>query len=217
MILGRAPPSGEDFDAMMSLDLPNYVGGSITHATNVSKVMLYSDPLFGVYDTTVKEGIAQEFAEHAKTLYSLAKDSAFAYIFESEAALCELLSVKYDLGARTREAYAKGDKNALSSLLCDYDKASELLEVFYKKFRTLWFCENKPHGFDTQEIRIGALMLRLRSSKERIEAYINGEIDRIEELEEKLLDPDGGGEELQKKLPLINSWGRNASVNVISW
>ena len=217
--------TGEDFDAMMALDLPNHVAGWDPHnndylgsrANNSSKVMLYNDPFLGVYDSIVKEGVADEYRGHANTLYALAKKSAsFAYVFEAEAALCEFLSHKYDLGARTRAAYQGGDKDALSALVVEYEKASELLEVFYKKHRARWHAENKPHGFDVQEIRLGAVMLRLRSCRERLLAYLAGEIEGIGELEEILLDVYGKGEVHTKRLPMSYSWSENITVNVLN-
>ena len=47
--------------------------------------------------------------------------------------------------------------------------------------------DNKPHGFDVQEMRLGALLYRIDSCRRRILSYANGKIDRIEELDEKLL------------------------------
>ena len=46
--------------------------------------------------------------------------------------------------------------------------------------------DNTP-GFEVQEARLGGLMLRVSSCRERLEAYLAGKIDRIEELEEKIL------------------------------
>ncbi len=209
--------TGEDYDAMMALDMPNLIGDAVDERTNLAKVMLYNDPLLGVFDSTVKDGVAKEFSECAKKLYTLANDSAYAYIFNFEATLCELLSHKYDLGARTRAAYKSGDKSALAALIPEYDRVSELLDKFHASFKTLWYKENKPHGFDVQEIRLGGLMLRMRSAKARVEDYLAGNIDKIEELEAQLLDVHGGGTELSQKLPVINSWQRSASVNVMSW
>lgn len=93
-----------------------------------------------------------DYMAHAKTLYENAKESKYAYIFESEAALCELLSVKYDLGIRAREAYKNGDRKELAAIVKDFEKASGLLEVFYQKFKALWMKENKPFGFEIHDI-----------------------------------------------------------------
>ena len=205
--------TGEDFDAMMALDLPNRVAPNDARRSDVSKVMLYNDPLVGIYDTVVNKNAPADYKAHASTLYAYAKDSRYAYIFESEAALCELLSVKYDLGMRAREAYAAGDKDALRAIAKDFDRAMALLEVFYRKFKALWEKENKPFGFEVQDIRLGGLMQRLRSAKEKISAYANGEIGQIEEYEIELLDYVRPG--TRGKMPHCNSYATIASPNIL--
>ena len=56
----------------------------------------------------------------------------------------------------------------------------------------MWYTDNKANGFDVQEIRLGGVLQRLESQKERLQAYINGEISKIEELEEKRSECTGG-------------------------
>ena len=203
--------TGEDYDQMMSLDLPNRVAPDNLRRSNVSKVMLYNDPLIGIFDSAVNECAPADYKAHAKTLYEYAKESNYAYIFECEAALCELLSVKYDLGMRARTAYARGDKAVLGAIVKDFEKARELLEVFYQKFKTLWMKENKPFGFEIQDIRFGGLKQRLITAKEKIAAYINGEIDTIEEYEVELLDYLRPG--TRGIMPQYNSYAATASAN----
>jgi hypothetical protein len=220
--------TGEDFDAMMALDLPDVLGGVCQRDTNPSKHMLYNDPFGGFMDSTAKPYAPAEYAEHAKLLASYAKNSKqYAYIFESEAALCDLMSVKYDLGVRTRAAYQAGDKEALAALCNDYALASEKLETFYRAFFKLWHTENKPFGFDVQELRLGGLAMRLRSCRERLLTYINGEIDAIEELAEVILPfnrlyPSGdeylgllGIDTSTDQIAALNKWSLNASASAI--
>ena len=133
--------TGEDFDKMMALDLPNRVAPDNCDRSSVSKTMLYNDPLLGIYDNVVNTDAPADYKTYAKTLYEYAKGSAYAYIFEMEGALCELLSVKYDLGVRARKAYATGDKEALRTVVGDFERAGELLEIFYHKFKNLWMKE----------------------------------------------------------------------------
>ena len=57
---------------------------------------------------------------------------------------------------------------------------TELTDAFYYAFRRQWMKENKPQGFDVQDIRIGALLLRLRHCRERLEDYAAGRISTIE-------------------------------------
>ncbi len=207
--------TGEDYDAMMALDCPNQVSPHTDKRSTVSKVMLFNDPLIGIYDTVVCEGASEDFAARAKILYKHAESSKnYSYLFESLAALCDVLSVKYDLGARTRKAYADKDRTSIGALVADYDRAIVLLDVFHKKFKALWMKENKAFGFEIQELRIGGLMLRLRSAKEKVEKYALGDIDSIEEFDVELLEQNGANAET---MPRANSWQRIASVNVLSW
>ena len=206
--------TGESYDAMFALDKPNFVGGNQAVACNISKYMLYNDPFNGFFDSTVKENVAKEYETIARELDGYAKTSKnYGYIFENHATLCRLMAVKYDLGSRTRKAYQAGDKEKLVALIADYEKAERLWEDFYRAFERLWFKENKPQGFDVQELRLGGLKLRLRSCKERLLAYVQGKIENIPELDEELLDYFGDGKTFRQNVPSYNAWESNVTPN----
>ena len=185
--------TGEDYDAMMSMDLPNYVGGNDCVMGNISKHMFYSDPFLGFLDSTVIEGAESEFKGHAKTLHDKAKGSKYADIFEYLSALCDFMSIKYNLGVRSRQLYKLNDKKQLKDLIDDYQKAIDYLDIFYIKFRTAWLKVCKPNGFEVHDIRIGGLKQRLIHCRDRLAAYLNGELASISELEEEILDFNGRG------------------------
>ena len=109
-------------------------------------------------------------------------------LFDTLAKLTSVLEIKYELGVKTRTAYIAEDKEALSCLLSDYDDTISRIEDFYNAYERQWMWENKPHGFDVQDARIGALIQRVKHCKIRIQRYLNGEICKIEELEEPVLD-----------------------------
>lgn len=89
---------------------------------------------------------------------------------------------------RTRKAYEAGDKAELLRLAKnEYVKVAKLIDIFGRAFEKQWFADNKPHGFDVQDHRIGALIRRTDACRRRILDYTSGKIDRIEELDEKLL------------------------------
>jgi hypothetical protein len=94
------------------------------------------------------------------------------------------MEIKCDLGYRTRTAYQKKDKNALKALLKEYGIVLRRLRLFEKAFREMWMTDNKPHGFDVQEIRLGGVAARTKSCWKRIADFIEGKTDKIEELEE---------------------------------
>lgn len=47
--------------------------------------------------------------------------------------------------------------------------------------------ENKVFGLDTVDIRMGGLLQRIKRAESRIEAYLVGQLDRIDELEVEIL------------------------------
>ena len=180
---------GIDFDEFMNIDCPNDVVPYEGRPRNPSKYMLYSDYFNDFLDYTVKEGAGQKYIAYSAELHATAKKSRkYGYVFDTAAKLCDVLAIKYELGLRTRKAYEAGDKAELERLARnEYVKASKLIDVYGKAFEKQWFADNKPHGFDVQDHRIGALIRRTDSCRRRILDYVNGRIDRIEELEEELL------------------------------
>lgn len=206
--------TGEDFDVLMALDIPNLVGGNKDCFANISKQMLYNDPFNGFLDSTIREGVNDEFYTHGKLLYSYSEKSKYGYLFLSLAALCDALSIKYDLGLRTRKAYLNRNREEITSVIKDYDIIIEKTERFYQYFRELWYRENKPQGFDVQDIRLGGLMQRLKSCRNRLIDFVNGRIDSIPELDEKLLCYHGNMENFSKEIPTL-VWGNSVTVNTL--
>ncbi|MBR1675929.1 MAG: beta-N-acetylhexosaminidase [Clostridia bacterium] len=211
--------TGEDFDAMAALDIPNFVGGAKNVFQNLGKNSLYRDLLNNYYDSTLYDEIVKtvpgEYKRHARRLSRLAKNSAnYGYIFKSSAALCDMLSVKFSLGYNIRKAYENKDRDGLKRAVDEIKKAEVKLEKFYYAFRELWYKENKPHGFDVQDIRLGGLKMRLRSTRERISDFLDGKIAKIDELDEELLDVYCGKDDPKKPVGCF-MWSWNVSVNNI--
>ena len=69
---------------------------------------------------------------------------------------------------------------------------------------------NKPHGIDVTDIRIGALLFRLESNRQRLLAYAKGKIAKIEELEEEILDEFGQGNNI-----VFQNWGEMVTPNTL--
>ncbi len=199
---------GADYDSFFLLDKLNYPNGAHTDAFgSPNKYLLYNDPFTGVNDYRCTAEDNAHYAALCEALLPYAESGEYAYIFRSAAAHARALSLKSDLGVRTRKAYQAGDREELYRLATeDYTAVTEALGAFYREFRALWFTENKPHGFDIQDIRFGGLRQRLLSCKERLLDYCNGAISEIPELAEAILPTNGVGV----------SWARTATVNVIS-
>ena len=80
------------------------------------------------------------------------------------------------------------------------------MRIFYETFRTQWYTVNKTYGFEIQDLRLGGLILRMESCRERLLDYCDGKINKIEELEEPVMFNDSG---------IINSWARMITANTI--
>lgn len=177
--------SAADFD---TLALPDVIPGETTGAPNPCKALLYNDPFLGILDVAAASVPEIPYAAYAAQLAAAkARAGEYAYMFDSQEKLCRVLEKKAYLGIRTRAAYKRGDKAELKRVAADYDETVKRVQAFYEAFRTMWHTEYKPFGFEVQDARLGGLMLRLKNCRARLDAYIAGKIDRIEELEETLL------------------------------
>jgi DNA-binding Xre family transcriptional regulator len=151
--------------------------------------MLYSDVFSGFLDYTVSEGVGELYKKYASELLEIAKKTRkYGYIFKNLSALCHALEIKYELGVKTRVAYKNGDKEELSRLAKeDYRELIKRVKAFHDTMERAWMTENKGYGFEIHSARLGGLCQRLESCAKRLLSYVNGKIDKIEELEAEIL------------------------------
>lgn len=105
---------GADFDTFMLLDkavTPEEYG-----RLGLSKALLYNDIFCGINDYLCSEKQNLYFEELSKELKEAEGKGEFAYLFDTIAALCDVLAIKCNLGAELRAAYQSGDKEALAAL-----------------------------------------------------------------------------------------------------
>ena len=208
---------GVDYDDMVAMgDIDQgFKMGKGEYVVNPSKHMLYSDYFNDFLDCSVDPEKTAHFAACASRLYEAKKKSRrYGYLFDCLAKLCDVHAIKYDLGLRTRRAYEAGDKDTLRSLAeNEYKEVEKRLRLFYTAFRKQWMTENKPSGFDVQDIRLGGIIQRTASCRDRILDYVNGKIDSIGELDEPLLS--WPSKELDGIARHVNIYSSYATPNVI--
>lgn len=203
------------FEEFMLLDLPGTPNGQDTAICNAEKYLLYQDCFMGLLDMNVASGTGAQYEACAVKLSPCVHSQTWGYLFATQKALCEVLSLKAELGIRTHQVYTNRDRQALAALLADYQEVEKRIRVFYETLKGQWFRENKPHGFDVQDIRLGGLLQRVQSCRERLQALYDGKIDRIEELEENQLEMFGHGTARHEEPVLFSSWKHNVTVNPI--
>lgn len=160
---------------------------------------------------TVHENLKTRYAQAVKHLERSVNGREFDYLFDFQAKLLTLLTRKCDLGLRLRNAYQAGDKAALQQILNEeFVPMKQEIRDVYESFRTLWYRENKSIGFELQEMRFGALMLRTKSCARMLCEYLEGVRDKIEELEEPMLPGHYG---MEGKAETFNSYLQTISAN----
>lgn len=112
-----------------------------------------------------------------------------------------------------KHVYRAGDKTALRAMLTELDETLVRLERFHDAYQAQWMQENKPHGFDVQDIRLGGLMQRVKTCRARLEDYCGGRLDRLEELEAAQLDFFDHGKRCAE--PVATHWGQIATANIV--
>lgn len=201
---------GVKYDDFMLLDAPNLIETK-DEVVNPSKYFLYADCFMSIFQNTEKAEYSEKFASIARKLSLAAKRvGEYAYLFETLAKLCRVLEIKANICTRTREAYANGEKAQLDAVIADYKKMIKRTREFYNTFRNQWYIENKPHGFDVQDIRIGGLINRMQSCLDRLILYREGKIASIPELEETIVP-------ITDKIINYNCWRNNVSANMFDF
>ena len=178
--------TGYDYNEYMHLEKAQTFGKYTGDIGNPAKYGLYNDVFLGYVDAAISSEDKKYFFK-AKQAISHLRNGQYGYIFESAYDLNEVLELKYDMGIRLRKAYQEKVKTELENCADDLLKIIGLLEKFIISYRKQWLTENKPNGLEVQEIRLGGLKERLTGCRQRLIAYLNGEIEEIPELDENLL------------------------------
>ena len=184
---------------------------------NACKYLLFQDVLCGLFDKHVQPGYNAYYAETAERLAAAgAAAGAYAYLFDTLAALCRVLSLKSEIGLQLKAAYDAGDKAALARLARETLPAvTAAAEDFRRALETQWMRENKPFGFEVQDIRVGGMIQRCKTAAARVAAYAEGSLPRLEELEEERLYFDCRTEDGSPDPISCNIWTRIATAGLL--
>lgn len=203
--------TGVDYDTFFLLNLPDFdETRPLSYVITPSKYQLYNDCFMGMYDGGVDKDNGKLYREISnKIKASIDKTGDYSYVFETIVKLCDVLEIKAELGIKTHKVYFGGDKSEFKQLIADYEEVLVRIREFYKSFRTQWYKENKPQGFDVQDIRIGGLLMRIENCMNTLKDYCDGKIDKIPELHEEQLP-------IMERRDYLNDWLKNVTANVLA-
>lgn len=191
------------FDDFLLLDLTQRMETK-ERCVHPTRYILYNDPFMGLMDLTIPDYARDDHAALVELLTPLCEHPQWGYIFCTARDLCAVTAAKCDIGIRIHDAYEAGDKEKLVELSAELRGICNLVENFYGSFRKQWMIENKGHGFDVSNVRIGGVMTRLNHCAKRLDAYVAGTLDRILELEDEQLDV---------RTPLSPDYGKRKYMN----
>ncbi|MEH7387526.1 beta-N-acetylhexosaminidase [Bacillus sp. JJ1521] len=183
----------EDFLILNGLDETPGVMKNNLNSSNASKFLLWQDLLIGLFDKNIN---GLQMNEHYKKLFPELKGAKernpkVSSSFDFYQQLSNVLSVKAEMGIHLKTAYDQKDKKGMSDLLGVINELAAEVRTLHSKHREVWFSLYKPFGWEIIEFRYGGLVARLETTQLRVQQWIEGTIDRIEELEEKRLVHDG--------------------------
>lgn len=204
---------GYSFAEFMNLELPNITKEEPSHFHNPSKYLLFNDLFIGVYDFTVRDDLSQRYVDVSEKLAKSINGRKYDYLFDMEKKLLEVLARKCDLGVCLRRAYQTDDRETLGKITeQELPIIKQDLKVFFEAFRTMWLKENKPFGLEVQEQRFGGLLYRMETCEARLRAYLKGEVDKIEELDEDCLVKYEG---FEGEAVAQNNWATTVTTSVM--
>lgn len=178
---------GVDYDEWalgQKIDQPPYFTAD-KGTCNISKSLLWEDPLQGLYqpqmDGNRLNGFYADLARKLEVLSEKPGNSRLCLPYY----IAKVLAFKADLPTEILDLYRRGDRAALGKIL---DEIVPELVVRIQKLnrhhRILWHANYKPFGWEVIEHRYGGLLGAFEKLQFRLRSYLDGNIDRLEELDE---------------------------------
>lgn len=206
----------ETFLLLNDLDTPPGVEAGNELQTNPSKFMLWQDVLLGLFDKHLIGKDMQTYYDRLRNKIEQARnrDSVYDYIFEVPERLADVLAIKGTIGIELKAAYDAKDRDGLQQIATEtLPEIQKRVKALRHAHRTQWLRINKPFGWEVIDIRYGGVVNRLDTAIERIQDYLDGRIESIEELEQERLYFTPGVEETTA-LGWNSYYFRMASPNV---
>ena len=201
--------TGENLNDMMLMDLPDMPDG-VYHVlpTNPSCYLLYSDVLGSVFEKHCHPCYKENYTKYAQQLKEAAKRSRdLGYMYQVLADLCDLLAVKSCVSIDAYQAYQSDDRENLRRIAeKTLPEIKTRLETFRASLELRWVKEFKRSGYEVMDLRLGGVSARVNCAIRQIKAYLSGNIDTIEEMDEKRLPFSNKTEAEVEKDPVM-CWG----------
>ena len=161
--------------------------------------MLWDDPIMGIVwnelaGTKLKDPIDNMLSNYLRVLEAAEdhREDHNAGDFNYAWCLADLLIRKIRVRQKLLHGYREREWEVLEDIAeCDIPDILDAIEGFAEAYRTQWLRSFKPYGLELMQIRLGGLSERYRELARRIDELLDGKVDTIPELEEKMTNPLG--------------------------
>lgn len=185
--------TGASYDSFFDLSKLDHLPGMKNDnfcPPNPAKFLLWQDPLIGLFDKYVENMDLSDYYADLKKLYDkyMKENKKWSIVFGVPKMLSSVLSIKSYIGVRIKKAYDAGDKSTLDSILNnDLPELIKRVKELKDIHRDQWFATYKPLGFEVLDIKYGGLIARIETAIKRLQDYLSGKVEHIEELEQQRL------------------------------
>lgn len=185
--------TGEPWERFMdinSIDMIPELNGKNEGDRRISRFCMWQDILLGMLDYQIMD---TDLSEHYSKLAARLEEDArlsrnFGSFYEYCTNVARVLSIKASLGVRLTKAYREGNRELIRRIA---DKElvllAEYVDALRKSNRSYFYEIYKPIGWEVMDIRYGGLYARCDSVRDRLNAYLRGDTDKLDELEEERL------------------------------
>lgn len=183
--------TGHRFDDFMAIGIDDFDKKTLNtykapaaFCVNPSAQHFFNDILLGLYDKALS---GYNFKAHYKKclrkLNATHDMGKFNDMIEQTKILVNILLIKSTIGIELAEAYKRNNTEELSKLLKRLKKLYKLYGEYHEISRKIWYSYCKPFGWEGCDTYISMATTRVKSAICRVSDYLNGNIDKIEELE----------------------------------
>lgn len=187
--------TGYDAEAFMQLStdtfgevLPEYLVPP-TYSAGISKMIFYQDVLQGLVDKNLELFDFKSFyGKQMEKFKTLPAQVGLEYLFDHHGLYLDILYRKCDIGIRLKAAYEKRDTPVLQEIREELTQLVSAYEAFHEDTARIWYQNHKAFGFEVLDFRLAGITARVKRAAQRLQAYLDGSISSIPELEaERLL------------------------------
>ena len=200
-----------------------------------SQLLFWQDPLLGLFDADIAGRDLNDYytrvSEELTVFADLAEygtqyepnqveasdiSTTFRKIFPYYQKIAAFLSRKAELGIHLRRLYLADDREGLRDyaerILPELGEELRLIRQLQREMWTLW---HRPEGWEIQDAHYGTLLLRLESTEYRLKIYLDGTVERLEELEWERLPYfiECLDKEIPFHLPPVWNWRKMVSAS----